>query len=380
MKEQLQELYSTKSKYIEKGIQFVLAILTFFFINQDMGYMKTLANPVVTFGLAVICAFLPPVVTVWIAAFLILIHMAAISLGIMAVTACMFLLMFVFYLRFSPKMAIIVLLMPLAFMLKVPYVIPVACGLMAGVASIVPIVCGTIVYYMTDYVKTSAEALKGVGGQGMINQITAYAKQTFQNKEMLVTVIAFIICVFLVYAIHRMSANHAWKVAAASGAVVNIVMIAAGDIVLGIKPSYPELILGNAAAVAIGLILELLFFSVDYSRCESVQYEDDDYYYYVKAVPKIVVSKPEKTVKHINEREEDKKTEIINTEEIRKKASEKGTPLAEKEERSEDSQEKKSAKDVCAPKAAESRAVGNTEQLLLTRSLREELNLDKTEE
>ena len=64
------------------------------------------------------------------------------------------------------------------------------------------------------------------------------------------------------------------------------------------------------------MILELFFFSVDYSRSENLQYEDDEYYYYVKAVPKIVVSTPEKTVKRINERQE---TEIMDTAEVRKK-------------------------------------------------------------
>ena len=61
----------------------------------------------------------------------------------------------------------------------------------------------------------------------------------------------------------------------------------------------------------------MFFFTVDYARSENLQYEDDEYYYYVKAVPKISVSTPEKTVKRINERQE---TEIIDAEEVRKKA------------------------------------------------------------
>ena len=52
------------------------------------------------------------------------------------------------------------------------------------------------------------------------------------------------------------------------------------------------------------MALEFMIFSVDYSRTQRMQFEDDEYYYYVKAVPKIVVSAPEKTVKKINERQE----------------------------------------------------------------------------
>ena len=43
---------------------------------------------------------------------------------------------------------------------------------------------------------------------------------------------------------------------------------------------------------------------IDYTGVEYVEFEDDDYYYYVKAVPKASVTIPEKTVKRINERQE----------------------------------------------------------------------------
>ena len=44
------------------------------------------------------------------------------------------------------------------------------------------------------------------------------------------------------------------------------------------------------------------FFRVvlDYTAVEYVQFEDDDYYYYVKAVPKMTLAGQQKTVKHIN--------------------------------------------------------------------------------
>ncbi len=40
-------------------------------------------------------------------------------------------------------------------------------------------------------------------------------------------------------------------------------------------------------------------FNVDYSRAEYLQYEDDEYYYYVKAIPKMRISRPERSVKTI---------------------------------------------------------------------------------
>lgn len=47
-------------------------------------------------------------------------------------------------------------------------------------------------------------------------------------------------------------------------------------------------------------VLEFFAFNLDYKRIENVQFEDDDYYYYVKAVPKVAVATPDRKVKQIN--------------------------------------------------------------------------------
>ena len=61
--------------YIDKAVQFVLALVTFLMINQNIGLMKAVATPVVAVSLAVICTFLPPVVTAYVAAGLVIVHL-----------------------------------------------------------------------------------------------------------------------------------------------------------------------------------------------------------------------------------------------------------------------------------------------------------------
>ena len=46
-RDKLQELYATKSIYIDKAVQFILALVTFLMINQNIGLMKAVATPVV---------------------------------------------------------------------------------------------------------------------------------------------------------------------------------------------------------------------------------------------------------------------------------------------------------------------------------------------
>ena len=274
--------------------------------------------------------------------------------------------MYIFYLRLTPKKALIVLLTPLAFFLKVPYIIPVACGLVATPISLIAISCGTIVYYMLEYVKKSSVNIENVGAKGMLTQVTKYVQQVFQNKEMWIVIVAFIICFFVVFTLRRTSMDHAWKVAIVAGAVANVIVIVAGDIALGVHTSYGTLIGGNVGAIVIGLILELFLFSVDYARSENLQFEDDEYYYYVKAIPKVSVATPEKTVKRINERQE---TEIIDTETVRKKA--------DSQAQNRKVNVKKSGKKPAPKKgpAAKKHDMKEVDKMLLTQSLRKDLNL-----
>ena len=362
----IQELYAKNSKVFDKIFQFILAIVTFTVINHNVGFMKAAASPVASLALAVICTFLPLMVTVIMATVLILAHMFALSIGMLAVTAVIFLIMYIFYLRLTPKKALIVLLTPLAFFLKVPYIIPVACGLVATPISLIAISCGTIVYYMLEYVKKSSVNIENVGAKGMLTQATKYVQQVFQNKEMWIIIVAFIICFFVVFTLRRTTMDHAWKVAIVAGAVVNVIVIVAGDIALGVHTSYGTLIGGNIGAIIIGLILELFLFSVDYARSENLQFEDDEYYYYVKAIPKVSVATPEKTVKRINERQE---TEIIDTETVRKKA--------DSQAQNRKVNVKKSGKKPAPKKgpAAKKHDMKEVAKMLLTQSLRKDLNL-----
>lgn len=302
-KEKLQKLYAEHSVYVDKALQFILAFAAFWLISSKTGYMKPLAQPVVTMVLAVICTFLPVVFTIITAAALIIAHMFSLSLGIAAVTAAVFLVMFIFYFRFAGGTALIALLMPLAFACKVPYVIPVVWGLIGSPVCIIPVACGTIVYFMIVYINASATVIKG-SSDGIVQQITVFIQKIFQNKEMWLAIAAFALCLLFVYTIRKLSVDHSWEIAIVCGSITNLVVMVAGDIMLDIHTEYVEVIAGSVAAALIAFIVHFFVFTVDYSRTERLQFEDDEYYYYVKAVPKIQVTPPEKMVKRINERQD----------------------------------------------------------------------------
>ena len=71
-------------------------------------------------------------------------------------------------------------------------------------------------------------------------------------------------------------------------------------VTIGFPVSAGSMIFGIVVSVVIALIYQFFVFAVDYTRTEYLQYEDDDYYYYVKAVPKSYVAQKEKSIKTIS--------------------------------------------------------------------------------
>ncbi len=337
LRERIEELYAEYSRIVDKAVQFVVTFIAFYLINANIGFMEAAANPVITVALSVICTFFKPAWTLLVAALLILAHMYELSLGVLAVVALVFFVMYVFFIRMTPGMALVVLLTPILFHFHIPFVLPVACGLISSPVSMVAIACGTVTYYMLDYVKVAEATLRVDSFSEMMDQMTMVIQQIFTGREMWIYVLTFMICVLVVYAIRRMSVDHAWIIAIAAGVVANIVVIAGGDIALGVATSYGSLFIGNVIAAVVGLILNFFFFSVDYARSENLQYEDDDYYYYVKAVPKLSVARTDVTVTRINARKEQDIPEDDEDEENPEK-----TPAGRSRRESEEEAPKKS--------------------------------------
>lgn len=244
VRETILRLYARYSKIVDKGVQFILALATFMFISSNIGFMKISANPMVTLGLAVICTFLPITATVVVAVALTVVQFYALSVGVAAVAAVIFLIMFILYFRFTPDKAIVLLLMPIAFTLKIPMLIPIVYGLTGGPLCAVPIAFGTIACYMVTYVKAYETTIKGAGDSEMFAQLTAFAQQLFNNKEMWTAIIAFVICLLVVYSVRKLSVDNAWKIAIVSGALVYVIVVVIGRVTMHVDVPY----LANAHA------------------------------------------------------------------------------------------------------------------------------------
>ena len=299
-KEYIKQIYVKNQAYIDPILKFMLAMIVFLLINAKIGYMERIDSMAVVLVAALFCSFMPLKTIAFLGALFMLLHYYALSLECALVVFAMYMVMFLLFLRFAPKETLVVLLTPILFMLKIPYVVPVAMGLFGGPASIVSVSFGVIISYLVEYTEMNASTITSMGSETMMSKLRFVLDGLIGNKAMLITVIAFAVTLILVYIIRRMSVDYSWTVAVIAGILADVVILLMGDLLMDLNYNILGIIFGSMVAGAICFVLQFLFFNLDYKRTENVQFEDDEYYYYVKAVPKITVSTPDKKVKKIN--------------------------------------------------------------------------------
>ena len=299
-RETIKQFYGKHGIYVDPVLKFLGALIALLVINGNMGYMELLNNIVIVLVVALMCSFMPRNFIVLVSALFVLLHTYALAVECAIVVFATFLLMFLLYFRFTPKDTKIVLLTPLLFALKVPYVMPVAVGLLGGPISVIAVSCGVAVCFMIRFMKDNFTTFSAQDAETGSQKLRLMIDGIMDNKAMLVTIVAFAITVILVYTIRRLSTDHSWSIAILVGTTTDAVFLLICEFMMDLNFSVLGIIAGSAVSFFLCQIIRFMEFNVDYSRTEMVQFEDDEYYYYVKAVPKVVLAVPEKKVKRIN--------------------------------------------------------------------------------
>lgn len=318
IREKIREIYSKYEMILLPIAKFLLAFIVLNVLNGEMGYMTKIDNIALVLIVALMCSFLPTGCIILFGALFSLLHMYALSMEVALVGFCVYLVLYLLYLRFGPKDALIVILTPLLFAMKIPYVMPIAAGLLCSPASAVSVGCGVMVHYLLQTVTANSQSISTMTDSDMSAKLRLMIDGLIGNKGMIVVIAAFAITVIAVYLIRRMSIDHSWTIAMIAGAMLDVIILLIGDLIYDTNISVGGALLGSLVAVLVAKVLEFLYFCVDYSRTERVQFEDDEYYYYVKAVPKMTMPTSERTVKKINSQRTSSATQSRRVAEARK--------------------------------------------------------------
>lgn len=299
LKQKIKRIYGKYEMYFLPVFKFALAFLYFTWINEKLGFMAQLNNVFVVLILSLICCILPSGVMVFTGFVLMIGHCYGLGIDVAAFMLVLILFMLILFLRFSAGNNIVLVFTPLSFTFNVPALLPIGAGLLGNAFSAFPAGCGVVIYYFIRFLRANAETFRNPDIE-ILDRLTMMADGLVTNWGMWLTVVVFIVVTLLVNLIRTRSFDYAWRIAIILGGVSYVVMVLAGSYYLGGTVNVTAQVGYTALCIVIGLILEFFVFGGDYTRTERLEYEDDEYYYYVKAVPKAYVTSSERSIKKIS--------------------------------------------------------------------------------
>ena len=308
LKENFKRFYNKYDIYIVPVAKFIAALVSFLMLNASIGYMDKLNSPIIAVLVSVICAFLPNGFTIVMLSIFMIAHLYAISVEFALIALCVVLLMYLLYFRFTPKLGYLLILTVIMCGFKIPYVIPVAVGLCSSFLAAIPVSFGVIIYYIINTASAYEAAVTNKSLTESMLQVSYLIESLVKDKQMIVLIAALAVTVIVVYIIRRLKIDYAWGYAIGIGSVLQFIILVVCEIVFKTEFNIVLIVIGVILGALAGYICNVI--AVDFRRTEYVQYEDDEYYYYVKAVPKINVAGEDVKVKQINARKTRKASDI----------------------------------------------------------------------
>ncbi len=334
------------SKYIKRYELYIKVVLKF------VAYLilfRTMTDNVVFAGegvfnsfmvqmvLALVSTLLPSRCGVLIALAICVYNIFQASLIGSLIMGAMMLVLYISMARMFPDQVYFLVLIPLCIEWKLYLLIPLFAGLYVGVIAVVPVVAGVLMWglqqiipaFMTLEMGESLDALPK-----MISDASTYGiDQITKNEQMVYLLIIFSGVILVVSLLRKLRLDYVRYIALGVGGILGIVCLIMGKATESLSGSLLGMILMSLLIVIVLAVMEFLNLSLNYKSAQDLEFEDEDYFYQVRAIPKInPVSKSKKKIKTIHEpverdrkQKEEKKEKNLGIKPLRKEKVKKET-------------------------------------------------------
>ncbi len=301
LKSKLKEFYEKNYAIVRPLLKFVIALILFLMINQSLGYLDTGIMFVISLLIAFVCSLIPDTAIVYFGTAMAVAQVMATSL-ILGV-ALFFIVVIVFLMlgRYAKELCYVIIGVPVFGALHLAYLVPVVAGLFFSPIVLPAIILGVFFKFVMTAIQlvlsTPVTSSQLGGTLGVYRNVV---DSVASNKIMILWMIAFVVCYMVTYLLRRRKNNYASQVAILVGNFVMIVILLIGNIIVDAGIDVIQVVVCILICLGIAYIIQFFRMTLDYTGVKNIQLEDDEYYYYVKAVPKLKIAQEEKTLKTIN--------------------------------------------------------------------------------
>lgn len=283
----------------------VFMFLALFLITHELGYSKALSQWLLLTAGALFCGFMPDITSAGILFFVYFweILQASPALGIvLLITVLIYFLMLG---RVAHGQEYMILLIPVMSYLNMEFAVPLIAALFVSPLMLPATAMGIFFKHLLDamveYISVSASSAEMTGSTpDVVWMPMQYVADCLGRDTMLyVSIIAAVVTFLVVYIIRRSQIQRSSQISILVGGLVCLMILLTANIAfdLGLNPFFYVLymILGMIAAY----VIQFFRMTLDYHGTRKLQFEDDEYYYYVTAIPKYKVAVVDKVVTRI---------------------------------------------------------------------------------
>ncbi len=268
-------------------LRLIWCFLVFTNIHHMFNYVDVLDRPIVRFLLAVLCAVLPDGFLVFAASAVIGVNCFFVNLEAGLAFMVVFMVMYCMYIRFFPKHAYAIFLVPICYAIGMPYLAPVLIIVITGMLGALPAAFGVLLYFFSDAVREIRIQLISSTDDSKVEVLGHFVDKIVKNREMYLIMMVFAAAVITAAILYKFSFPFSHFVAILAGGICLILYTVLAGAILKQSPDTSAAMGGAMIGVLFGLIVEVCKGVLDYPHTQRVQFEDDEYYYYVKAIPKL---------------------------------------------------------------------------------------------
>lgn len=212
-------------------------------------------------------------------------------------------MIYILYGRLFPEESIFIIAMVIACSIHLELLVIIIAALFSSYISIIAITLGTIIWFVVPVLREMLPSI-GMNKSEILDAVEQLLSMDLTsvlfNQRMLVMIIVFFIVFSTIYLIRKLPIDYGPYIAIGIGSVMNIIGFGLATIFfLDIQINLILVIAETILFSIIGIIIQFSSKALDYQRAESVRFEDDDNYYYVRIVPKIKINSKETKVKKV---------------------------------------------------------------------------------
>lgn len=305
LKEKILVFYATHADILCPVMKGVFSFIALMVIRDLFPYDARMDRPLLLLAVSVIQAFIPTITMFFTAFILVLSSAWHVSLDVFGLFLIVMMVYLMTFGRSEKKYIYVMLLTVILFRFHLEFLLPVILGMMIGYGAILPCIGGAFLYFLSKYTAEAFTVLNaaehaevGMGLQRIFDLLT-------MDKYMLTVIITFALIVLLSSCLEQLLHERAWLFALMAGNIGLALLMLVGKLFFDYDLSMIVLFIEVIISIAFGQIIMLFKGLGDISRIERVSFEDDEYIYYVKAVPKMKMTHEQSYEKIIKAEKED---------------------------------------------------------------------------